>query len=67
MLTWSRLMEHPGFQALDMIETLAMEDGPAMHTTRCPIRIDRRTLHSARPAPALGAHNQEILRELGLA
>jgi crotonobetainyl-CoA:carnitine CoA-transferase CaiB-like acyl-CoA transferase len=37
-----------------------------MKTTRCPLRIDRQVLRSPRPAPAIGEHTQEILRELGL-
>jgi crotonobetainyl-CoA:carnitine CoA-transferase CaiB-like acyl-CoA transferase len=61
------MLQHPGFQVLDMVQALEMESGEAMQTTRCPIRIDQRTLRSARPAPQLGAHNGDILRELGLA
>ena len=65
VLTWPRLMEHPGFAAIDMLQTL--EGGAAgMKTTRCPLRIDRQVLRHARPAPAIGEHTQEILQELGL-
>lgn len=64
VLTWPQLVQHPGFQVLDMVQTLQMPEGPALQTTRCPIRIDAHTLRSSRPAPALGAHNAEILREL---
>jgi crotonobetainyl-CoA:carnitine CoA-transferase CaiB-like acyl-CoA transferase len=67
VLTWPQMLQHPGFQVLDMVQALEMESGEAMQTTRCPIRIDQRTLRSARPAPQLGAHNGDILRELGLA
>ncbi|HEY1227528.1 MAG TPA: CaiB/BaiF CoA-transferase family protein [Ramlibacter sp.] len=63
VLTWPALMEHPGFAAADMVQTL---DAAGMRTTRCPIRIDRAVLRHPRRAPAIGEHTQEILRELGL-
>ncbi|KQT11582.1 CaiB/BaiF CoA transferase family protein [Ramlibacter sp. Leaf400] len=65
VLTWPRLLEHPGFAALGMVQSLG-SGGATMKTTRCPLRIDRQVLRHARPAPAIGEHTQEILQELGL-
>lgn len=65
VLTWPRLMEHPGFAAIGMVQSLD-NGGAPMKTTRCPLRIDRQVLRHARPAPAIGEHTQEIVRELGL-
>jgi crotonobetainyl-CoA:carnitine CoA-transferase CaiB-like acyl-CoA transferase len=66
VLTWPRLAQHPGFAAVDMVQSLETS-GQAMKTTRCPIRVDRQVLRHARPAPAIGEHTKEILDELGLA
>lgn len=65
VLTWPRLLEHPGFAALGMVQSLD-SGGATMKTTRCPLRIDRQVLRHARPAPAIGEHTREILQELGL-
>jgi CoA:oxalate CoA-transferase len=65
VLTWPRLVEHPGFAAIGMVQSLDSGATP-MKTTRCPLRIDRQVLRHARPAPAIGQHTQEIVRELGL-
>lgn len=59
VLTWSRLMEHAGFAAIDMVQSIGSGD-LGMQTTRCPVRIDAKVLKSARPAPRLGEHTQEI-------
>jgi crotonobetainyl-CoA:carnitine CoA-transferase CaiB-like acyl-CoA transferase len=66
VLTWPRLVQHPGFAAADMVQSLET-GGQAMKTTRCPIRVDRQVLRHARPAPAIGEHTREIIEELGLA
>jgi crotonobetainyl-CoA:carnitine CoA-transferase CaiB-like acyl-CoA transferase len=71
VLTWDRLFEHDGFKALKMVQTVEREsygDNPAqsMRTTRCPIRIDGKILTSSRPAPYIGEHTEELLKEFGL-
>jgi crotonobetainyl-CoA:carnitine CoA-transferase CaiB-like acyl-CoA transferase len=52
---WQRLVAHPGFAAIDVLQTVHAPDGTAMRTTRCPIRIDGAILKSDRAAPRLGA------------
>jgi CoA:oxalate CoA-transferase len=44
VLNWDRLMQQEGFQVLDMVQEVRRENGVAMRTTRCPVRIDGRKL-----------------------
>jgi CoA:oxalate CoA-transferase len=57
---YAELMAHPGFAALDMTQRIATPAGNALTTLRCPIRIDGAVLKSARGAPLLGEHTDEI-------
>ncbi len=66
VFTWPRLLQHPAFQALDMIQTVGRDEEVTMQTTRCPIRIDETLLRSPRGAPRLGEHTEAIRREFGL-
>ena len=66
VLTWPRLMEDPGFEALDMLHTVGDDESRRLKTTRCPIRIDEDVLKSPRGAPRLGEHTEAIRREFGL-
>lgn len=66
VLTWPQLIEHPGFIALDMTQTIASDGGNMMRTTRCPIRFDGRILKSSRAAPRLGADTQEVAVQMSL-
>jgi crotonobetainyl-CoA:carnitine CoA-transferase CaiB-like acyl-CoA transferase len=63
VLTWPELMAQESFRALDMVQDIVCRGGSALRTTRCPIRIDGEVLKSARPAPAVGEHTADILRE----
>lgn len=58
------LIEHDAFAALDMVQTTVRDDGVAVQTTRCPIRIDGQVLKNARGAPRLGADTENIRRTL---
>jgi CoA:oxalate CoA-transferase len=66
VFTWPKLMEHPAFQALDMLQTVGRDDRLTMTTTRCPIRIDSGLLTSSRGAPRLGEHTDSLRREFHL-
>ncbi|MFN8675553.1 MAG: CaiB/BaiF CoA-transferase family protein [Thermomicrobiales bacterium] len=60
VLDWPRLIAHPAFQALGMVQTVQRRNGAALETTRCPIRIDGRILTSSRGAPVVGEDNATI-------
>ncbi|MGH9625377.1 MAG: CoA transferase, partial [Bryobacteraceae bacterium] len=61
--TWSRLLEHQGFTALDMIQAVQRHENARLRTTRCPIRIDGEILKSPLGAPRLGQDTEAIERE----
>lgn len=60
VLDWPRLIAHPAFQALGMIQRVQRRNGAALETTRCPIRIDGGLLTSSRGAPSVGEDNAAI-------
>lgn len=60
VLDWPRLIAHPAFQALGMVQTVQRRNGAELATTRCPIRIDGSILTSSRGAPAVGEDNAAI-------
>jgi len=71
VLTWDRLLQHPGFTALNMIQTITRPGGgdePAvvMRTTRCPLRIDGELLSNDTPAPRIGEHTARLRQEFSL-
>ncbi|AZI59307.1 CoA transferase [Nakamurella antarctica] len=55
VLGWNELVQHPGFEALDLLQKLVREDGTSVTTTRCPYRIDGQVLTAPLPAPVLGS------------
>jgi CoA:oxalate CoA-transferase len=66
ILTWPELFAHDAFKALDWVQEVRREDGPAMKTTRCPITIDGERFFSPQGAPRVGQHTERLSREFAL-
>jgi crotonobetainyl-CoA:carnitine CoA-transferase CaiB-like acyl-CoA transferase len=66
VFTWSRLVQHEAFHALDMLQDVTCRDGSVLRTTRCPIRIDGETYKSSHGAPRVGQHTDSIMEEFDL-
>ncbi len=66
VFTWSRLVQHDAFRALDMLQDVTCRDGSVLRTTRCPIRIDGETYKSSHGAPRVGQHTDSIMEEFDL-
>jgi len=54
VLTMKELVDHEGFQVLDMFQETTRANGVKLRTTRCPIRIDGELLTAAKGSPRLG-------------
>ena len=63
VLTWTQLLAHEGFRALDMTQKVSRDNGAHLLTTRCPIRVDGAVLTSPRGAPKVGEHSARIRKE----
>lgn len=69
VLTLSELVEHDGFQELDMLQETARhskngDEEILISTTRSPLRLDGRTLKSSKGAPHVGEDTEAIRTEL---
>jgi crotonobetainyl-CoA:carnitine CoA-transferase CaiB-like acyl-CoA transferase len=66
VFNWERLLNHEGFQVLDMIQEIGAPGGGTLRTTRCPIRINGELFKAGAGAPAVGEHNERIAADFGL-
>lgn len=60
---YARLVAHEGWRVLKM-DQIVRRDGVEVHTTRCPIRIDKEILLSPKAAPRVGEDNKSIQEAL---
>lgn len=66
VLDWDTLMQHEGFQILDMVQSVKRGTDTAYQTTTCPIRFDRQRLVSPVGSCGIGEHNRQIDRDYRL-
>ncbi|AFV00500.1 CaiB/BaiF CoA transferase family protein [Simiduia agarivorans] len=62
VLDWPALVEHEGFTALNMLQTLPLGERH-ITTSRCPIRMDGDFFWGQKAAPVLGRDSQRILAD----
>ncbi|WP_027330205.1 CaiB/BaiF CoA transferase family protein [Marinimicrobium agarilyticum] len=63
VLNWRELVEHDGFKALSMLQSVTNSRGFEYQTTRCPIRFNNERLTAHCAAPLLGEHSDAIKYE----
>jgi crotonobetainyl-CoA:carnitine CoA-transferase CaiB-like acyl-CoA transferase len=64
VLDWNALLASPAFRRLDLLQAVK-RGGEDLTTTRAPLRLDGERPASARGAPRVGEHDEEIRREFG--
>jgi crotonobetainyl-CoA:carnitine CoA-transferase CaiB-like acyl-CoA transferase len=60
-------LEHPQARARGMVVDLVHPDAGPTRAIGCPVHLSRTPPQDARPAPRLGEHTREVLREAGFA
>jgi len=66
VMDYDELVQQEGYRLLNMEIVVKTTNGLSVTTTRCPIRVDGKTLVSHKGAPTLGEHNTEIDYQFGL-
>ncbi len=66
VFNWEQLIKQPGFEVLNMLQTVQCGNGGTYQTTRCPIRIDGEIITNKVGAPILGQHTESIAKEFNL-
>ena len=65
VLTIPEMVEHPHTQARGLIVNVPRQDGTSQRQVGSPIRFSASEAESSRVGPAVGAHTEEILLEIG--
>ncbi|WP_298537575.1 CaiB/BaiF CoA-transferase family protein [uncultured Algibacter sp.] len=63
---YQRLLKHEAFKVLQMEQKLPLLSGEEVHTLRCPIRINDKRIFANKPAPRVGQHTEDIIKEFNL-
>ena len=63
---YKTLLNHEAYKVLKMDQKLPLLSGEEVHTTRCPIRLNDERLFASRPAPRVGQHTEDLIKEFNL-
>jgi crotonobetainyl-CoA:carnitine CoA-transferase CaiB-like acyl-CoA transferase len=63
--TIGEALEHPQTRARDMVVGLVHPQAGETKSLGCPVHFSRTPTRITRPAPMLGEHTRELLREYG--
>ncbi|MGB5263806.1 MAG: CaiB/BaiF CoA-transferase family protein [Lutimonas sp.] len=63
---YKTLLNHEAYKVLGMDQKLKLLSGEEVHTLRCPIRLNDQAIYAERPAPRVGQHTEDIIKEFGL-
>lgn len=64
VLNWKEMEAAEGYKVLYMEQEIILNRNKSFLTTRCPIRINRKIIKSAKPAPSVGQNNSDIKKSL---
>ncbi|MBI4308512.1 MAG: CoA transferase [Chloroflexi bacterium] len=63
---YPRVINHPQTQHMGLVSQVRRPQGSPMHYVRFPANFSKASPRAPRPAPALGEHTDEALREAGV-
>lgn len=64
VLNWHEMQGQLAYQDLKMQQSLLLQNGEEIVTTRNPIRINRQIHNCNKPAPGLGEHTEKIKQQI---
>ncbi|TNJ42193.1 CoA transferase [Tamlana fucoidanivorans] len=66
VLDYKTLVNHEAYKVLKMDQKLPLLSGEEVHTLRSPIRVNDQRIFASKPAPRVGQHTQDIIKEFNL-
>ncbi|NMH87935.1 CaiB/BaiF CoA transferase family protein [Flavivirga algicola] len=63
---YKTLLNHEAYKVLQMDQKLSLLSGEEVHTLRCPIRVNDQRIFSNKPAPRVGQHTEDLIKEFNL-
>ncbi len=63
---YKTLLRHEAYKVLKMDQKLPLLSGEEVHTIRCPIRLNDERLFASKPAPRVGQHTEDLIKEFNL-